>query len=205
MATPRPPYQPALALRRLRAGGVLGLLLVLAALSGCAGSGRAPTDLGAEARASDAAAAVEARLRRAAAPWMGTPHRWGGTTRRGVDCSGFTGALYRDALALDLPRATGKQVRVGRRVAAREPLQPGDLVFFKTKRGKLNHVGVYLGRGEFVHASSSQGVAISRLDEAYWRDRYWTTRRMLDDLDEAPVASRPAPERNVAPARRRGW
>lgn len=195
----------------MRSPARCAVLLVLAAFAtGCASSGSAPVATGpgpaAPAEGVSEAAAVEHALRRAAEPWLGTPHRWGGTTRRGVDCSGLTGALYRDALRLDLPRQTGDQVRLGRRVR-RDALQPGDLVFFKTG-GKLNHVGVHLADGAFVHASSSRGVAVSHLSEPYWQRTYWTTRRVLHDLDDAPVAARrrpadAAPSRDEAP--RGGW
>lgn len=124
-------------------------------------------------------AAVESDLRAEAASWEGVPHRWGGTTRRGVDCSGLTQVMYARVLGLNLPRDTERQARTGERIR-RSSLQPGDLVFFKTGR-KTRHVGVYLSDGEFVHASSSSGVTISSLDSDYWRRTWWHARRVLPD------------------------
>lgn len=129
--------------------------------------------------------AVEARLRSEVRSWEGTPHHLGGTGRRGVDCSGFVMAVYRDAFRLNLPRTTEHQVRAGRRVRTRE-LQAGDLVFFRPEP-KTRHVGIYLSGGEFAHASASYGVTTSRLDEPYWRTAYWTSRRVLPAPPRAPA------------------
>jgi probable lipoprotein NlpC len=120
---------------------------------------------------------LEQILRGAAEPWIGTPHRLGGMSRRGVDCSGLAVALYLDLLGVPLPRTTKAQMRVGRPVA-KDQWMAGDLVFFKPAF-KYRHVGIYLGRGEFVHASASSGVMISRMDDDYWRRCYRTSRRVL--------------------------
>jgi cell wall-associated NlpC family hydrolase len=132
---------------------------------------------------------------------MGVPYRLGGISRQGIDCSAFVQILYRDALGLDLPRTTADQVEIGASVPAHE-LLPGDLVFFRPYN-RNRHVGVYLSRGEFVHASTSNGVMISRLDEPYWKDHYWTARRILS-ASPMPVA---APTAAPVPAARRvvGW
>ena len=120
---------------------------------------------------------AERELRAEVATWRGTPHRWGGTDRSGADCSGFVMALYRDVFGADVPRTTEGQVRVGEGVR-KGALRPGDLVFFRPSR-KTRHVGVYLGGGEFAHASSSAGVTVSRLDQPYWQRVYWRARRLL--------------------------
>ncbi|MDX1418952.1 MAG: NlpC/P60 family protein [Rubricoccaceae bacterium] len=124
------------------------------------------------------AAALSRHLRTAGTDWLGTPYRYGGESERGIDCSGFTRALLREALGLELTRSTATQVAEGRPVE-KEALLPGDLVFFR-RRG-TRHVGVYLGDGAFIHASSSNGVIVSRLDEGYYERHYWTARRVLDD------------------------
>lgn len=111
--------------------------------------------------------------------WLGTRYRYGGTTRRGVDCSAFMQNVYREAFGIQLPRTTASQVGVGRAVS-RSELQPGDLVLFRTGRGR-RHVGVYLGGGRLAHASSSRGVVIDDLDSSYWRRTYWTSRRVLPE------------------------
>ncbi|MGI9336137.1 MAG: NlpC/P60 family protein [Gammaproteobacteria bacterium] len=108
--------------------------------------------------------------------WADTPHRLGGTGRSGIDCSAFTAVTYRDVFDVDLPRTTTDQANLGRPVALEE-LEPGDLVFFKTESGR--HVGVYTGNGEFMHASSSQGVTSSSLSSPYWSRRYWKANRVM--------------------------
>ncbi len=125
-----------------------------------------------------AAGPVEERLRQAANHWEGTPHRIGGLDRSGIDCSGLVVRIYADQFDQRLPRTTSALARTGR-PAKRHALLPGDLVLFRIP-GRKQHVGIYLGRKEFVHASTSRGVMISRLDEHYWRRTFWTARRILD-------------------------
>ncbi|MDY6891730.1 MAG: NlpC/P60 family protein [Pseudomonadota bacterium] len=107
--------------------------------------------------------------------WAGTPYRYGGQGRSGVDCSGFIQRVYAQLDGTRLPRTTEQQAGVGTEVA-RSQLQPADLVFFKTG-WKQRHVGIYIGNGEFIHASTSQGVTISHLDNPYWRNAWWMARR----------------------------
>jgi cell wall-associated NlpC family hydrolase len=121
---------------------------------------------------------VEQKLRSAVRQWEGTPHRLGGTNRRGIDCSGFVQRLYRDIFTLRIPRSTALQVKSGRSVG-RNALRTGDLVFFRIP-GKKAHVGIYLGRAEFAHASTSNGVMTSSLRERFWHRCYWTARRYLN-------------------------
>ena len=120
---------------------------------------------------------TEKVLRTEIRSWLGTPHRMGGMSRRGIDCSGLVVSLYRDLFDMQLPRTTRAQMRSGRWVA-RSNLVPGDLVFFKPAT-KTHHVGIYLGKGEFVHTSTRKGVMISRLDDDFWRSCYLTGRRLL--------------------------
>lgn len=110
------------------------------------------------------------------AEWKGTPYQYGGTSRSGVDCSGFTFRTYKDKLGLLLPRTTLKQVKLGSSVS-RSALRTGDLVFFKISK-RLKHVGIYMEKNQFIHASSSKGVMISSLKNPYWSSRYWTARRL---------------------------
>ena len=121
---------------------------------------------------------VEQRLRRAAHTWEGTPHRLGGLDRNGIDCSGLVVRIYSDLFEVPLPRTTGALALAGRPVE-RRVLAPGDLVLFRLPENK-QHVGIYLGRNEFVHTSAARGVTIARLDERYWRRTYWTSRRILN-------------------------
>lgn len=114
--------------------------------------------------------------------WKGAPYRLGGTTLGGVDCSAFVQTAYKDGLGLTLPRTTLGQVEVGKEVDYSEAVI-GDLVFFKTAPN-TRHVGVYLGNKQFMHASTSKGVIISRLDNPYWASKYWHFRR----VDYSPAA-----------------
>ena len=122
-------------------------------------------------------AEIEKRLRREYGRWKGTRHRLGGTGSRGIDCSGFVKAVYKDVFKIDLPRTTKAQARRGRPIPFKE-LQAGDLVFFKPPTYP-RHVGIYLGGSEFVHASKNKGVTLSRIDETYWGKYYWTARRII--------------------------
>ena len=140
------------------------------------------------AMSSERIAMVSATLREAGRPWLGTPYRWGGDSRRGIDCSAFVRAFMRDNLGVELPRATAGQQYEGVSVR-KEDLLPGDLVFFR--RRSVRHVGVYLGAGEFIHASSSRGVTVSDLSDGYYEQAYWMARRVLS----APSGRRPTPRR----------
>jgi len=110
--------------------------------------------------------------------WRGTPYRYGGMSRNGVDCSGFVYLTFRDKFALQLPRTTSAQSDIGTRIS-KDELLPGDLVFFKTGRGENGlHVGIYDTDNAFIHASTSQGVIRSSLDNVYWRKVFWQARRI---------------------------
>lgn len=109
-----------------------------------------------------------------AADWIGTPYRYGGTTKKGVDCSGLTSAIYRKVYGKKLSRSSEEQRgRDCKRVLKRN-LKEGDLVFFHNgkKKRKASHVGIYLKDGKFVHASTSVGVVVSSLNERYY-DKHW--------------------------------
>lgn len=106
--------------------------------------------------------------------WVGTRYRLGGTGAGGIDCSAFVQKTMSGAFNLDLPRSTAEQRHSGRSIS-KSDLRPGDLVFFR----RNNHVGVYIGGGKFVHASTSQGVTTSSLSESYWARTYTQSRRVL--------------------------
>lgn len=106
--------------------------------------------------------------------WAGTRYRLGGTTKAGIDCSAFVKAAMNSAFNLHLPRSTAQQKYSGKAISKKE-LRPGDLVFFR----KNHHVGIYVGGGKFVHASSSRGVTTSSLSEKYWARTYTQSRRVL--------------------------
>lgn len=108
--------------------------------------------------------------------WQGVPYRLGGTSKAGIDCSAFVQIAFQDAWQHSLPRTTRLQSQQGQAIRYRDA-QYGDLVFFKTSRS-TRHVGIYLGNQYFMHASTSQGVIISRLDNPYWASKLWQFRRI---------------------------
>lgn len=110
------------------------------------------------------------------AQWKGVKYKLGGLNKNGIDCSGFAFITFKSKLSIVLPRTTDLQVESGRDIE-RSQLQAGDLVFFKT--GKfVRHVGIYLEHGKFLHASISLGVTISKLDNNYWKPKYWKAKRI---------------------------
>jgi cell wall-associated NlpC family hydrolase len=117
-------------------------------------------------------------LVRTAYAYRGTPYRWGGASGRGFDCSGFTSYLYH-RVGVSLPHSASGQFRYGRRVD-HKGLRPGDLVFFHTVHSGISHVGMYVGNGKFVHASSRRagGVRVDTLSSGYYRNRFRGARRM---------------------------
>ncbi|CAI1525979.1 Probable endopeptidase Spr precursor [Serratia rubidaea] len=111
------------------------------------------------------------------ADWKGVRYRLGGESKRGIDCSAFVQRTFREQFGMDLPRSTYQQEDMGKKVQ-RSKLRPGDLVLFRSgSTGR--HVGIYLGNDQFVHASTSNGVMISKLTNVYWNKRYHEARRVL--------------------------
>lgn len=141
-------------------------------LAGC--SHHAPPPNG---RLSDSITVI-AKLNDQLSDWRGTPYRYGGMTRHGVDCSGFVLTTFRDQFDLQLPRETSAQAEIGTEID-KSDLLPGDLVFFKTGAGDSGlHVGIYDTDNQFIHASTSRGVMRSSLDNVYWRKKFWQARRI---------------------------
>lgn len=107
--------------------------------------------------------------------YEGTPYRYGGTSAKGFDCSGFIATAFNEALGRQLPRTTSQMLSAGDAVE-RDQLQAGDLVFFRIK-GKDQHAGIYMGGNSFIHSSTSIGVTHSSLNGYYWRERFSQARR----------------------------
>lgn len=108
--------------------------------------------------------------------WEGVRYKMGGTSKNGIDCSGFVQKALKEKFNLTLPRSTSEQVLVGKSINKSE-LQMGDLVFFKT--GRTNHVGIYIEDGKFMHASTKIGVTISELNSEYFAKNYWKAQRVF--------------------------
>lgn len=109
---------------------------------------------------------------------LGVPYKYGGASRQGMDCSGFTSVVYSSGLSRTLPRSTREQYGMGLDVSQDE-LQFGDLVFFNTTGRRPSHVGIYLEDDLFAHASISYGVTISSLESTYYQKRYVGARRVI--------------------------
>ncbi|WP_018131085.1 C40 family peptidase [Effusibacillus pohliae] len=113
---------------------------------------------------------LQARIAGTAQRYIGVPYVWGGQSPTGFDCSGFTGYVFARN-GLTLPRVSEEQFNAGVPVP-KSQLEAGDLVFFSTYKPGPSHVGIYLGDGTFIHASSSKGVTISSLSNPYWTAHY---------------------------------
>ena len=110
--------------------------------------------------------------------YLGTPYKYGGTTKNGIDCSAFTQMLYRDVFKIDLLRSARLQYSQGSEISDKDDLKFGDLVFFNTrKRVRPGHVGIYIGENLFAHASSTKGVTVSSINYDYYSRTYMGARR----------------------------
>ncbi|HZT12810.1 MAG TPA: C40 family peptidase [Candidatus Baltobacteraceae bacterium] len=119
---------------------------------------------------------IAKNLTRDALRFLGTPYVFGGTSSSGFDCSGFVQHVFA-MLGVAVPRTADAQYYAGRRTKG--GMRAGDLVFFQTYEPGPSHVGIYLGNGKFVHASSSHGVMVSSLSDSYWAERYLGAKRVL--------------------------
>lgn len=110
---------------------------------------------------------------------LGIKYRYGGNSpSTGMDCSGFVKYVFEKAWGKNLPRTTGEQFHVGEKIAKTE-LQPGDMVFFKTIRNRISHVGIYLGNNEFIHAPRrGEKIRVESINENYWDKRFTGARRI---------------------------
>lgn len=132
-------------------------------------------------------ALADAPINEAIDELLGTKYKYGGTTEKGFDCSGFTQYVFNE-FSIDLPRASKGQAGIGTKVAKKN-LRKGDLVFFNTDGKGISHVGIYLGNDEFAHTSTRKGVTIDKLSNKYYVDRYVTARRVLTDDQYKKIAT----------------
>jgi lipoprotein Spr len=118
--------------------------------------------------------------------WIGTPYRFAGSSRKGIDCSAFTKELYSKVFNMDIKR-NSRDIFSMVSPVAKDDLKEGDLVFFKIHSRSISHVGIYLGDGRFAHASS-RGVAVSSINDAYYSRYFYRGGRMLASLKEELVS-----------------
>ncbi|NTW52848.1 MAG: NlpC/P60 family protein [Chlorobiaceae bacterium] len=111
--------------------------------------------------------------------YFGIRYRFGGQTPSGFDCSGFVRYMFSRSLNMELPRSSTEMSAIGRKVE-RSELKPGDLVFFRNAKNRINHVGIFVGNDTFVHSSLSRGITRDKLNESYFDKRFATGVRVLD-------------------------
>lgn len=117
------------------------------------------------------------KLRKVAESYLGVPYRFGGQSRRGFDCSGFVRQVFQEAFGIALPHHSASIAGHGDAVSKGD-LKPGDVVLFKSF-GFVNHSGIYMGNGWFIHSQSGQGVVYTKLDAPYFGSHYAGARRIL--------------------------
>jgi chitinase len=122
---------------------------------------------------------------------IGTPYRWGGTSpTKGFDCSGLVKYAFNDVREVDLPRTSNAMAEGHGQKVDRKDLKPGDLLFFNIKSRKVNHVAIYLGDGQFVHAPRrGKSVTVDTLNKPYWDSHYVVAKRVLPK--QAPTSHKP--------------
>ena len=110
---------------------------------------------------------------------LGVAYRYGGTSAStGFDCSGFMQHIFKRSMGVNLPRTSAAQAQMGVGVS-RSELQPGDMVFFRTVRGRISHVGLFIGNNRFIHAPrTGKRIEITSLSNKYWNRKYAFGRRV---------------------------
>lgn len=175
-------------MNRRRLSGALPALAAAAALAaGCAstpvytGGGidcrGAAWSAGVSSSAGAPVSADDNRMMDIIEAWIGTPYRYGGETKNGVDCSGFTQAVFRE-MGVSIPRTASTQAEAAEKVQPGE-LRFGDIIFFNTSGGGISHCGIYIGDGFFVHASARRGVVRQSLANPYYFSRIVSAGRFL--------------------------
>ncbi|GFO69563.1 hypothetical protein GMLC_31420 [Geomonas limicola] len=140
--------------------------------------GGAGTPATGQVAGSAASPGVAAAIEGTAERYLGIPYRFGGESAAGIDCSSFVQQVFREH-QIELPRTAREQIQLGSDVAPGE-LKKGDLVFFHTYASYPSHVGIYLGEGKMIHASSGKGeVTVSDLNSTYYRERFIGAKRLV--------------------------
>lgn len=113
------------------------------------------------------------RLYEEARAWIGTPYKYAGHSKYGTDCSGLVMEIYLKVYHRQLERNSANMLKRNCKKISKNDLREGDLVFFSTgKSGRVNHVGIYLREGKFIHASSSRGVIVSDMSQDYYERHF---------------------------------
>ncbi|MER2108673.1 MAG: C40 family peptidase [Solibacillus sp.] len=139
---------------------------------------------GADLNTAEAASTKE--LTTTAYKYIGVPYVYGGTSTRGLDCSGFTQRVFKE-LGVSLKRTAAQQYTQGSSIS-KSKLQSGDLVFFNTSGG-VSHVGIFIGDGKFIHAGVSTGVTVAKLNSSYWAPKYIGAKRITSFTNGKTVAT----------------
>ena len=179
-------------LRRISWTLCLGALLPFAAQGGQSVPAPQPASAArqAEAKPADSPGLLGSLLDKAE-DCLGIPYRRGGASPKGFDCSGFVRFVF-GSVGIQLDRSSAAQAKQGEPIALAQ-IQPGDLLFFNTRgvRKGISHVGIYLGQGQFIHASSLRGpgthcVKVANLAQEYFSRRLVAVRRVVDGAVEVP-------------------
>jgi cell wall-associated NlpC family hydrolase len=177
----------------------IGLVMGAIGLSAC---GKKVASAATRPESSKSPSAQRQAVVRVARSYLGTPYQYGGTSKRGIDCSGLSCQVYKEALGMDLPRTADAQAEVGKAVP-RSQAGPGDLVFFREpKARKVTHVGILVSDGEegrFIHASTSKGVREDNLNDPHWKSRLVAIRQVLPPSKGAGHTD--PPEKSASSAR----
>jgi len=120
---------------------------------------------------------LEEKIVKTALGYLGVPYRWGGLSSRGMDCSGFVQKVF-SSNGISLPRTAEEQFRVGKAVSL-DQLQIADRLYFASRNGKIDHTGIYIGGGLFIHSARSKGgVSIDSIDDPKWRNMFVGAKRL---------------------------
>lgn len=109
--------------------------------------------------------------------FYGAPYKWGGDSPRGTDCSGMIKTIYRNAVGINLPHNADEIYKRAKKIYKIDLLF-GDLVFFSSDGRRATHMGLYISKGYFLHASSSRGVILSKLSDSYYKSQFIGARRI---------------------------
>jgi len=113
--------------------------------------------------------------------WVGVKYKYSGKTKKGIDCSAFVREMYKNVYCINLNGTTRDMFKNITPVCEKD-LKEGDLLFFKTRKGRISHVGVYLADNKFAHASIKAGVTVSDLNKEYYRKYFYKGGRLKEQV-----------------------